>query len=284
MPHPLLDVDRIVQAPEAYLASAGCVFAVFDHRTQDSGNVAYGVRIGDACYFVKTAGHPDDPLPRPGSPRHSDRVALLENAVRLSRNCPHPALPHLHRVIESPDGPMLVYDWADGELIRVDAQARNDPASSFQRFRALPVAEILRTLDTVYDLHSELAQAGWIAVDFYDGCLIYDFARRNLSVVDLDHYSASPFTNRVGRMFGSSRFMAPEEFELGARIDGQTTVFTLGRTAVVLLSDGTLTRGPFRGSDALYDAIHRACREDRSQRFESVAAFYAAWRNARSDG
>ena len=56
----------------------------------------------------------------------------------------------------------------------------------------------------------------------------------------------------MGRMFGSSRFMAHEEFERGARIDERTTVFTMGRTAAVLLSDGTLERRPFRGSDALY--------------------------------
>ena len=43
-------------------------------------------------------------------------------------------------------------------------------------------------------------------------------------------------------MFGSSRFMAPEEFERGALIDERTNVFTMGRTAAVLLADGTLHR------------------------------------------
>jgi hypothetical protein len=33
----------------------------------------------------------------------------------------------------------------------------------------------------------------------------------------------------MGRLFGSTRFMAPEEFELGVMIDQSTTVFTLGR-------------------------------------------------------
>jgi serine/threonine-protein kinase len=136
-------------------------------------------------------------------------------------------------------------------------------------------------LDVVYELHAELAQSGWIAVDFYDGCMIYDFARREMHLVDLDNYRDAPSTNNMGRMFGSTRFMAPEEFELGAPIDERTTVFTMGRTAAALLSDGTLDRLPFRGSDALHEVVRRACRSDRSERFPSMAEFTAAWRHAR---
>jgi len=63
---------------------------------------------------------------------------------------------------------------------------------------------------------------GWIPVDFYDGCLICDFDRQALHVTD--HYYSGPFTNEMGRMFGSGRFTAPEEYELGAQIDERTTV------------------------------------------------------------
>jgi serine/threonine-protein kinase len=145
----------------------------------------------------------------------------------------------------------------------------------------LPVPEILRALDVVYQLHDELARAGWVAVDFYDGSLIYDFARREMHVVDLDAYRDAPSTNDMGRMFGSTRFMAPEEFERGAPIDERTTVFSMGRTAAVFLSDGTLERPPFRGSDALYEVMGRACRSERSERFPSMAEFSAAWRKVR---
>ena len=276
--HPLLDVERIEQAPDIYLNAVGCVFAVFDERSQDSGNISYGVQTPQGRYFVKTAGYPDDPNPFLS---HSERVSLLRNAVRLWQSCDHPTLPPLHQVIESPTGPLLVYQWVDGELIRVDAAMRDDPQSTFQRFRQLPSHEIIRALDLVYELHHQLAQLGWVAVDFYDGCLIYDFDHQKLHIVDLDHYCEGPFINEMGRLFGSSRFMAPEEFERGARIDERTTVFTMGRTAAVLLSDGTLERGPFRGSDALYDVLRHACCDDLSERYDSVATFFAAWMDAR---
>ena len=275
--HPLLDVERIKQAPDVYLNAVGSVFAVFDERSQDSGNISYGVQTAQGRYFVKTAGYPDDPNPFLS---HAERVSLLRNAILLRRSCNHRTLPPLHQVIESPTGPLLVYQWVDGELVRVDAAIRNDPQSTFQRFRRLPPHEIIRALNFVYELHYQLAQLGWVAVDFYDGCMIYDFDHQDLHIVDLDNYCDAPFINEMGRMFGSSRFMAPEEFERGARIDGRTTVFTMGRTAAVLLSDGTLERRPFHGSDALYEVVRRACHDDREKRYDSVAAFFTAWMDA----
>ena len=277
-PHPLLDVEHIEQGPDVYLNAVGRVFAVFDGRTQDSGNISYGVQTAQGRYFVKTAGNPDDPNPFLS---HSERVSLLRNAIRLRRSCDHPTLPALHQVIESPNGPLLVYQWAAGELIRVDAAMRSNPRSTFQRFRRLPSHEILRALDLIYELHHQLAQLGWVAVDFYDGCLIYNFDYQDLHIVDLDNYCEGPFINKMGRMFGSSRFMAPEEFDRGKHIDERTNVFTMGRTAAVLLSDGTLERRPFRGSDALYEVVCRACRDDREKRYDSMAAFFAAWMGAR---
>ena len=276
--HPLLDVEQIDQPAGAYLGAIGGVFAVFDERTQDSGNISYGVRIDGDRYFVKTAGNPDDPQP---FLRHPERVALLRNAIRVSRSVDHSALPRLYGVIEAPEAPLLVNEWVEGEQIGAARTRRNDPKSAFQRFRTLPVPEILRALDVVYELHDDLARTGWVAVDFYDGSMIYDFARRDMHVVDLDAYRDAPFANDMGRMFGSSRFMAPEEFERGASIDERTTVFTMGRTAAVFLSDGTLERQPFRGSDALYEVMGCACRSERSERFASMAEFSAAWRKAR---
>src|SRR5438309_1148503 len=145
--HPLLDCDWIDSLPDEYLRSVSTVFAEFGKRTQDSGNLSYGVQIGAARYFVKTAGHMDDPRPLLN---HPARVALLRNAVRLHTGVSHPLLPLLYRVIESPAGPLLVYQWLDGELLGVPHAQRTDPASAFQRFRCLPASTILRCLDAIF--------------------------------------------------------------------------------------------------------------------------------------
>jgi len=277
MSHPLLDRRAIEQPPGEYLSENGKVYAVFDAQVQDSGNISYGVQVGQQRFFVKTSGDPHDT--RPFLP-HDQRVDLLRNAVRLRRSCSHGALPKLHNVFESPHGPLLVYSWVEGELLHAGSATRQDPQSAMQRFRRLPLPEITKALDLIYELHFELAQSGWIAVDFYDGCLIYDFASQEVHVVDLDMYREGPFVNEMGRMFGSSRYMAPEEFERGAFIDERTNVFTMGRTAANLLSDGTLARSAFRGSDAHYDIVLKACSDERRMRYASVGDFYAAWLEA----
>ena len=278
MSHPLLQRPAIDQPPGEYLRAVGVVFAEFGTNMQDSGNISYGVQIGNERCFVKTAGLPLDPLPLLD---HASRVALLWNAARLSASVIHPILPTLMGVIESPVGPMLVYSWLEGELLGASRETRDNPQSAFQRFRRLPSATLQARLDDVFDLHMHLAAAGWVALDFYDGSLLYDFNAGQLWVIDIDMYRAGPFINDMGQMFGSTRFMAPEEFERGALIDEQTTVFVMGRTALVFLSDGTLDPEPFRGSHTLLDVVRQACHTDRTRRFPSMAAFSHAWRAAR---
>jgi serine/threonine-protein kinase len=44
----------------------------------------------------------------------------------------------------------------------------------------------------------------------------------------------APYVNEMGRMWGSTRFMSPEEFTLGAYIDEVTNVYAMGATAFAL--------------------------------------------------
>jgi serine/threonine-protein kinase len=268
--------DQTDLAPGAYLSQVGAVFATFDAKTQDSGNVSYGVEADGRRWFVKTAGDPTDPTPFLS---HGERIKLLLNAQRLALAVTDRALPGLHGVTHSPWGPMLIYDWAPGELVHASAAKRGDPESAFQRFRRLPPEELAAAIDTILDVHLKLCGAGWVACDFYDGSVIYDFAGRQTWLIDLDSYHLGPFTNEMGRMFGSTRFMAPEEFERGAPIDERTTVFTLGRTMSVFLGDGGLDRAGFRGSDTRYRAMTTACSPDPAARFQSVADLARAWRS-----
>ena len=66
-------------------------------------------------------------------------------------------------------------------------------------------------------------------------------------------------------MAGSTRFMAPEEFERGRVIDERTTVYTLGRTAAIFLD------GRVREVTAI------ACASDPAARYPTVAALAAAF-------
>ncbi len=266
--------ESINQHPADWLTLAGTVFAEFGEETQDSGNVSYGVMIGGERFFVKTAGDPGNARPYLN---HAARVEYLRNAVRLYTSCPHRLLAKLLTVVESPLGPMLVYEWIDGELLYTPGAKRESSDSSLQRFRALSSSTIIRHLTDIYQLHVELEQVGWAPVDFYDGCLMYDFAADRLTVIDIDSYRLGESTNDMGRMFGSSRFMAPEEFAMGSPIDSRTSVFVMGRTALVLLSDGTLNPDALRGPVGLMTVLQRACCNDRGGRYATISAFHNAW-------
>jgi serine/threonine protein kinase len=272
VPHPLLEVGRVAGSLEAYLRSAGDVFVCI--RGHDSGNTSYGVAAGGRRWFVK---HGEDP----------EAVRLLESAIRFHGAVRHRAIAPLSGVIRTDRGLALVHEWRDGESLNdplaPGGRHREHADSALSRFRRLPVPEIVAAVDVIVDAHLEVARRGFVAVDFYDGALLYDFARHTVHLCDLDAYQPGPYVLDRDRQYGSTRFMAPEEFERGATIGERTTVFTLGRTAFVLLSAGS--RGEtdphlWRAGPDLYRVALRATAPDPASRFGSVAELAAAWRGA----
>jgi serine/threonine-protein kinase len=139
----------IEEQPLTWIRNVGVVFARFGAETQDSGNISYGVDIGSVRYFVKTAG---DPAATDAYSSFEARQQGLRNAARLAETVDHALLPAFHGVVESPGGPVLVYDWREGEHLGTSAGQSADPASGFERFRGLPVDEIVGALDQLYDL------------------------------------------------------------------------------------------------------------------------------------
>jgi len=262
---------RNVDTPiEAIVREAGEIVRAY--REQDSGCVSYVVEVDEGRLFVKAAL------------TDAARASLLR-AEALHGAIRSPTLPRLLNTFAATEGPVHVYEWVPGEIlydyVTMDGErGRADPASAHARFRKLPVDRILDALATIYDLHVQIAEAGFVAVDFYDGCILYDFDEHRAWVCDLDEYRPGPFALDAPRLPGSRRFMAPEEFVRGSVIDQRTNVFTLGRTAAVLLGDGDLESSAWRGTDRMRDVLRRATSRDRDSRYESVAAFVRAWRKA----
>ena len=226
-------------------------FAVFDQ--QDSGCLSYGVERAGRRWFVKTATEP-----RAAGPMN--RVVALHRAVR------HPVIVRPVAVLP---GPTLIYPWRPGRVLNAATVCGGD-RSALERFRQLPADEIRRALGAILDAHVAIAAAGWISVDLYDGCFLYDFDGRRMHLVDLDEYRPGPFVLDADRLPGSRRYMAPEEWVRGASIDERTTVHHLGRTVQHLLTD----RGTFR--ERMVAA--RATDPDPVRRHPTVASLVADWR------
>ncbi len=251
MQDPLLGI-RSIEVPLAeHLASIGEVF--HSDEGQDSGASTFGVQWKGWRYFVKHAP--------------TEAAAGLERARILRSQVHHSALPRILHSFATPTGRAQVYEWVDGDNV-YDHRAR---------FYALPVRERIRVLTVIYDVHQMIADAGFVMVDFYDGCLLYDFDRRLTTLVDLDEYRPDPFRVEGDRLPGSTRFMAPEEFEPGALIDHITNVYTLGRTALVLLGDGTGNEEAWGWSTDSLEVVLQATHPDRRLRFGSVKEFVDEW-------
>jgi hypothetical protein len=55
MDHFLIEAQMIAQSPYDFLQYTCQLFAVFGERTEDSGNISYGLLAGARRFFVKTA-------------------------------------------------------------------------------------------------------------------------------------------------------------------------------------------------------------------------------------
>ncbi|MCX5303018.1 serine/threonine protein kinase [Streptomyces sp. NBC_00160] len=266
-PHPLLDVAHVASV-DAYIADIGMIFRTF--ADQDSGCVSYGVLIDGRSWFVKNASAPA-------------AVSSLRRALSVHQAVSHPAITPLVHSITTDEGLALVYPWVPGEVLyhptRSQSGGRTAPDSPMARFRTLPLPGVHAALDAVLDAHLAVEAAGLVAVDLYDGCMLYDFEEQRMRLCDLDEYRQGPFTLDADRLPGSSRYMAPEEFVRGSVIDVRTTVFNLGRALRLLLDAGD-AEDQWRGTCGQLAVIQQATTAAPAGRFPSVRSLVEAWRAA----
>ncbi|NGP45923.1 serine/threonine protein kinase [Bacillaceae bacterium SIJ1] len=262
----------------AWLYTLGNPFCVFDQ--QDSGNVCFGIIDQGVKKFVKYAGAA--PVRYAGSPERA--VDRLKSAATLYESLGHPALVTLLDHFPIGQGYALLFSWQEGESlhdpVRFPPPAKNtDPSSPFYRFRALSLQDKLNALETIFAFHQWAEERGYVAVDFYDGSLLYDFQAKRLTICDIDLYETGPLINTMGRMWGSSRFMAPEEFAKDAVLDRRTNVYRMGATAFVLLG-GAKDRSlaAWSASRALHEVALQAVEPNRDERFPDVRSFFEAWK------
>ena len=93
----------------------------------------------------------------------------------------------------------------------------------------MDVAKRLKAVDVLFSFLQNVNQKGYVAVDFYDGSIMYDFLTDKITICDIDFFKKAPVVNDRGvEWFGTKRLKAPEEYTEGSAIDEQTNIFTLG--------------------------------------------------------
>jgi serine/threonine-protein kinase len=248
---------------KSYIADTGTIIASF--LTQDSGNTCHVVDTGTGMRWLKILNLTQTPL--------EDCTALVEfyNSLRSE------LIPTNWNLVRLEDGCLLECDAVQGEVLRSADEDRSDPASAYQRFQRLPAPDRLDVFQAILKLFVEIESTGIIVEDFYDGCIIHDFTSGHTHVCDLDHIHHGPYVLRKDRQFGSSRFMAPEEYQRGCLIDWRTNVFTMGATGFVLLNDNVRQRDSWSLGESLFDVLERATSRNRHIRYPDVASMSNAW-------
>jgi serine/threonine-protein kinase len=266
-PQPAMSLDLPL---EEWIERGGRIVRAY--REQDSGCFSFVGDMDGRRAFFKQA-------------RSARAAQGLARALRLYEEVRHAVLPGLWGYWQATDGPLLVFEWVSGEplydpLNFPGASGRADPRSAHARFRALPMAKRLAAVEAVFDLHQAVAKKGFISRDFYDGSILYDFESDRTWVIDTDEYHEG--CTRVGqrRGPGSTRFMAPEEFEPGALLDERTMVYHMGRTALVLLGDGSGDLQSWSGEEARRQVLERAVAADPAGRYGHLHEFLRAWRES----
>lgn len=84
----------------------------------------------------------------------------------------------------------------------------------------------------------------------------------------------------MGRMWGSSLFQSPEEYEVGAVIDEITNVYTVGATAFALFGEYNRNRDRWQFSDKLFEVAAKAVSDDRNRRQQSIRQLREEWEMA----
>ena len=251
----------------AFLSKYGKVFKIFDN--QDSGNICFGITNGKSRYFIKFAGAPTSRA----CVSADEAIANLKRTVPVYKDLAHPNLIKYISSEEVGGGFAMIFEWADAECMHPMYPR------SRKKFMQMPIEARHQVFEETLAFHAHVAKRGYVAIDFYDGSIMYDLGNRKTVICDVDFYAKMPYINNMGRLWGSSRFMSPEEFQLGAVIDEITNVYAMGVTAFALFGNERDRRiEKWNASKELFDVAKRAVSDERDNRQQSIEQFIAQWR------
>lgn len=276
-----------------WLKRYGEAFWVVDET--GSGCICIGMEKDGNRYFCKIAGV--DTIEADVSPKES--VEILKNAVQIYRDLAHKNLIKLIESYEYNELYVAVFEWADGDCLfdhwNFEKYMSNPMFKSPKtRFKELSVERKLEAVDVLFDFMKNVIQKGYVAVDFYDGSLMYDFEKNKMTICDIDFFKKAPVVNDIGEdWFGTKRLKAPEEYVLGSAIDEQTNIFTLGALILEIFGEFTDSDIERRYIDSRFipcelskwqldeDRYKVACKAvemDKNNRWKSFDEFYKVWK------
>lgn len=269
-----------------WLNKYGQAFMVIDET--GSGCISFGIEKDNKKYFFKIAGAKTVNA----EVSEEESIRLLKNAVIKYKAIKHD---NLIKYIDSFDYKeffVVIYEYAEGECLfdhwNFDKYKKTKEITPLMRFKSLSIEKRLNVVEKLFTFFETFINCGYVAVDFYDSSIIYNFKNDTVTFCDIDLFRKLPTTNDLGQdYFGTKRLKSPEENELGATIDELTSEFTLGAIIFDIFSevkntDKRYNLGMFIPNDIenfslskeVYNVLIKATNYDRNKRYKSIKEFH----------
>ena len=265
----------------------GNVFSVIDET--GSGCISFGVEKDSKKYFFKIAGAKTVEA----EVSCEESIRLLKEAVQKYKDIKDDNLIKYIDSFMKNDCFVVIYEYAEGECLfdhwNFDKyKEENIIDTPSYRFKKLSLEKRLNVIEKLFIFFENIVDSNYVAVDFYDSSIIYDFENDNVTFCDIDLFRKIPTKNDLGKdYYGTKRLKAPEENELGAIIDEKTNEFTLGAIIFDMLSDVknnderyklgmfiSNSINDFELSDDTYNVLLKATNYDREERYNTIKEFH----------
>ncbi len=276
----------------SWLNEYGSVFKVIDET--GSGCISFGVEKDNKKFFFKIAGAKTVEA----EVSEEESIKLLKDAVEKYKDIKDDNLIKYVDSFMRNDCFVVIYEYAEGECLfdhwNFDKYKENNIIETpAYRFKNLPLEKRLNVIEKLFIFFEHVVDSNYVAVDFYDSSIIYDFNSDNVTFCDIDLFRKMPTKNDLGiDYYGTRRLKAPEENELGAIIDEKTNEFTLGAIIFDMLSkvnnnDERYKLGmfipnniyDFELSYEVYNVLLKATNYDRNKRYNSIREFHMEFNN-----
>lgn len=262
----------------SWLKNYGKVFCVFDQ--QDSGNICFGVDDGENKKFIKYAGAKT--INYKGD--LEEAINRLKKSVKIYEDLQHDNLIKIIEHFQINNGYALIFEWVNGDNLHPHwkfntYEKHNNINSPYFKHKHMNMKNRIESINKIFEFHKYVEEKGYVAIDLYDGSIMYDDKNHVTKICDIDLYNKGYLVNETGEEFwGSKRFKSPEEKTKSMIIDNKTNVYNLGALAFGLLG-GELDRSfeKWEADEKLYNIALKAVSEKKEDRYNSILDFYNDW-------
>ncbi len=157
----------------SWLNNYGKIFYVIDET--GSGCISFGIEKDNKKYFFKIAGAKTVKA----EISEEESIKLLKDAVIKYQVIKHDNLIKYVDSFEYKEFFVVIYEFAEGECLfdhwNFDRYKKTKEITPLMKFKSLSIEKRLNVAEKLFSFFETFIDCGYVAVDFYDSSIMYDF-------------------------------------------------------------------------------------------------------------